>query len=67
MNKVVHTGAKTQLGGLKEGFARPRYHVGIELAVKNEPIMPASWHITIETMNLIILSAFIIINPVNKV
>jgi hypothetical protein len=34
---VVHTGAKTQDGGVISGFWSPAYHVGIEGVVKYEP------------------------------
>lgn len=40
-NSVVHTGPNTQLGGLNEGLFKVAYQVGIEDAVKIEPITPA--------------------------
>jgi hypothetical protein len=51
----IHTGPKTQFGGLKEGLINEAYHPGIDGDVKNEPIMPASWHATIEAASLAIL------------
>ncbi len=36
----VHTGAKTQDGGLNEGLFRPEYHSGIDRAVKMLPAIP---------------------------
>jgi hypothetical protein len=53
MKSVTQTGAKTKLGGLNEGFCKVAYHVSIEGAVKNEPIMPAIWQIRIAIINLI--------------
>jgi hypothetical protein len=41
-NNVVHTGPKIQFGGLNRGFLIAKYHVGIELIVKIEPITPAN-------------------------
>ncbi len=40
--RLVQTGANNQLGGLKDGFARLAYQLGIEDLVKIEPIKPAS-------------------------
>ena len=53
--RIVQTGPKIQLGGLKEGLVIVVYQVFTELIVKKEPIIPASWHITTEIMNMIIL------------
>ena len=41
-NKVSHTGANTQLGGVNDGFLRVAYQVEIEGAVKTDPITPAT-------------------------
>ena len=41
VNKLTHTGAKTQFGGLKVGLLINVYHSIIERRVKNDPIMPA--------------------------
>jgi hypothetical protein len=41
MKRVVHTGPKTQLGGLKDGFCMEAYQVGIEGVVNREPANPA--------------------------
>jgi hypothetical protein len=38
---VVHTGPKSQLGGLKKGLFNEAYQVGIAGVVKIEPIIPA--------------------------
>jgi hypothetical protein len=50
--KIVHTGPNNQPGGLKKGLFRVKYQVETEETVKNDPIMPANWHITIENTNL---------------
>jgi len=47
--KVVHTGPKSQFGGLKDGLTKPAYHVGIEGNVNNDPINPANKQAPIET------------------
>lgn len=46
MNKkrVVHTGPKTQLGGLKEGLARPAYHGSRFGVVSQDPKPPTARH-----------------------
>jgi hypothetical protein len=41
VNKLIHAGAKTQLGGVKVGLLINAYHVGIERVVKRDPIIPA--------------------------
>jgi len=41
-NKVIQTGENTQLGGLKDGFSRAAYQVGIAGEVNNDPIKPAA-------------------------
>ena len=43
----VHTGPKTQFGGLNDGFTRDAYQVGMEAKVNMDPINPASWQIRI--------------------
>ena len=43
--KKIQTGAKTQPGGVKKGFSRSTYQIGMDLLVKKEPTMPAAWHI----------------------
>ena len=51
---VVQTGAKSQLGGLKLGFSMLSYQVGIEGAVKKEPINPAKRHTKTEAISFVI-------------
>ena len=64
VNKKIQTGAKTQFGGLKNGFWRVAYHPGIEGEVNIDPITPAIWQIAIEIINLVALPNFIVIsNP----
>ncbi len=46
--KIVHTGPKTQFGGLKKGLAKSAYHVGIDDVVNTDPIAPADKQMTIE-------------------
>lgn len=63
---VVQTGAKSQFGGLKKGFANVGYQVLTETEVKNEPINPTSNGIAIEIksfMKLIIF--FLLINQIS--
>lgn len=50
--KVVHTGPKIQLGGLKLGLLSVEYQVGIDDTVKIEPIAPAERQIPTERINL---------------
>ncbi len=50
--KKIQTGAKTQLGGEKVGFASAAYQVETEETVKKEPITTANWQITIDAINL---------------
>jgi len=47
-------GPKTELGGVKAGFFRPAYQVGIAGVVKMAPIPPAPSQATIPIINLII-------------
>jgi hypothetical protein len=53
--RMVQTGPKIQLGGLKTGLLMVRYHVLTELKVKKEPIIPASWQIATEMISKSIL------------
>jgi hypothetical protein len=45
---IVHTGAKTQFGGAKNGFFRFAYQVGMAEVVNREPTIPAASHKTME-------------------
>ncbi len=54
MNSIVQTGANNQFGGLKDGFSRVVYHVGIEVFVNMEPMKPAARHTPIHMTNLMI-------------
>lgn len=56
-NKVVHTGPKTQFGGLNKGFSKEAYQPSMAGAVKIEPIRPANSDMT---TNLIIKTIFLI-------
>ena len=47
MNKAVQTGAKTQFGGAKLGRINPAYQESMLGVVKNAPIKPANWQMTI--------------------
>ena len=49
---TIQTGPNTKLGGLNDGFTKVLYQVGIDETVKNDPIMPANWHTTIDITNL---------------
>jgi len=40
--KEIQTGANNQLGGLKKGLFKVKYHVETDLAVKTDPITPAN-------------------------
>ena len=59
IKRVVQTGAKSQLGGLKEGLFKVAYQVGIEGVVKMEPINPAERQIRTEIINFQKLLIFI--------
>jgi hypothetical protein len=50
--KIIHTGANNQLGGLKNGLFKVKYHVDTEETVKNDPIKPANWQIRIDMTSL---------------
>jgi len=54
VNKVIQTGAKTQLGGVNEGLFRLAYHVGMEGVVKKAPMKPAVWHSIMLASRLVI-------------
>jgi len=41
-NKVIQTGENNQLGGVKDGFIRVAYQVGIAGVVNREPMNPAN-------------------------
>jgi hypothetical protein len=52
INSIVQTGANNQFGGLKDGFSRVVYHVGIEALVNIDPIKPVARHTPIHITNL---------------
>jgi hypothetical protein len=52
MNSKVHTGAKSQLGGLKEGLFKVLYQSLTELLVKKDPKNPIIKGIKIEIISL---------------
>lgn len=52
IKRVVQAGAKSQLGGLKEGLFKFAYQVGIEGVVKIEPKNPAPKQSNREDKNL---------------
>ena len=41
-NRVIQTGEKIELGGVKAGLVRVLYHVGIAGVVNREPMNPAN-------------------------
>jgi hypothetical protein len=51
---VIQTGPKAELGGVKAGFFKPAYQVGIAGIVKIAPMLPAPSQAAILTINLII-------------
>ena len=51
-NKVVQTGANSQLGGLKDGLFKVGYQVLTAEVVKNDPITPAISQTTMLIINL---------------
>jgi hypothetical protein len=61
INKKVHTGPKSQDGGLKKGLFRLRYQVETELCVKKEPKAPANRLIPNENRTNVILSFILIL------
>src|SRR5680860_1694243 len=60
INKLVQTGAKTQLGGLSAGLDKVAYQVGIAAVVKMEPIPPAASETRMAIINLAGLEIFIL-------
>jgi len=44
---VIQAGANSQFGGVKGGFSRAAYHVGIAGVVNADPMRPAHWQATI--------------------
>ncbi len=58
-NSVVHAGANNQFGGLKKGFTKPAYHVGMFGMVKIDPSEPKTWHTIIIPINFKIFFASI--------
>jgi len=56
--RVIQAGANSQFGGVKGGFSRAAYHVGIAGVVNAEPIRPAHWHATILMSSLNIYLIF---------
>lgn len=59
IKRVVQAGAKSQLGGLKEGLFKVAYQVGIEGVVKIEPKKPAPKQSNKEANNLAIFFIFV--------
>jgi len=59
IKRVVQAGAKSQLGGLKEGLFNVAYQVGMEGVVKKEPIKPAERQTKTEIINFQKLLIFI--------
>jgi hypothetical protein len=57
---VVQTGAKTQLGGVNDGLVKVAYQEGMEGVVKRDPIKPASWQITMLTINFTIAGKYLL-------
>jgi hypothetical protein len=39
---VIHAGENNQFGGVKDGFLREAYHMGMEGVVNRDPIIPAN-------------------------
>lgn len=56
MYRIVHTGAKIQLGGLKNGFSMVKYQVSIESRVIRLEKKPINRHIETDTPNFVILA-----------
>ena len=59
MKSIVQTGANNQLGGVKNGFFKFAYQVGIAGVVKKEPIMLAPKQIAILIISLMTAINFI--------
>ena len=66
IKSVVQTGAKSQLGGLKDGLAKEAYQVGIEGVVKIEPRKPVARQTKREMINFFIIY-LILINSISKI
>jgi hypothetical protein len=49
---VVQTGPNTQLGGVKEGFTRWAYQVGMAGKVAKDPMAPAKREMLMENMRV---------------
>lgn len=54
MNSVIQTGENSQLGGVKDGFLKVAYQMGMEGVVKIEPMIPANWQTIMLITSLII-------------
>ena len=52
MYKTIQTGANTQEGGVKGGFARILYQVSTDDLAKKPPIKPADWHMIMAIISL---------------
>ena len=61
-NKVVQTGANNHAGGLRAGLGSVAYHVGMDWAVKIEPIIPAASDIPMAIISLEKLLIFIFVS-----
>ena len=59
IKRIVQVGAKSQLGGEKDGFSKKAYQVAIEGVVKAEPMKAAPKQIKIEIINFPRLLIFI--------
>jgi len=67
MNKNVQTGAKTQDGGLKDGFTSSVIYQDLtEEAVKKLPKIPMSWGIKRQRINLIRLNLVLVFTFIIK-
>ena len=54
----VQTGPKTELGGLNDGLLKAAYQMGMDGAVKSEPMKPASWQIARQIISFKISTEF---------
>jgi len=61
---IIHTGAKTESGGLKNGLFMFIYHVSTDCLVNKDPTMPATWH---RTMLIISFAPFFILYYLDRV
>jgi hypothetical protein len=57
--RSVHAGANSQFGGVKNGFSRFAYQVGMALRVNTEPMAPAHRQATIDIISLKMFLMFI--------